>query len=281
MQSARNVVGGAAAASSKLGQRIGKFSVTSGRPSYSSESGDEATSSVFERVLPLLLKKFLEREVLLYFVAAVKHNKKGKMQDRLLVITDAAVYNLTDKGKFVRENRTIAVCEVSLLTVASDVDLTGDLEARVLRARADGRVLEASRLLEDWVSACKRQQAAATPRPAQFVLHVPSEYDYRFSLPRRGYSYIDGEWAVLDEPPLEGVLGALHRVCGRALSVRSVDAPEGDLRNFVQGDKDAGRNSHSGPPEGSGRGSGGAADDDDTAAAADDDDDTSSWNDDE
>lgn len=239
-------------ASSKVAAKMGKLSVTAGQRSSFQDGELSDDPALFERVLPLLLKKFLETEVLLYFVSAVKHNKKGKMQYRLFVVTDQAVYNLTDKGKFVKENRVIPAALISGLTIASEMDPTGELEGRIARARAEGNALAASKLLEEWVAACKKQQAigmgADATKPAQFVLHVPNSYDYRFSLPRRGYSYVDGEWVVADEPALEGVIGVLQRVCGRGpqgFAVRTVDTADGDLRHFVTGDKSAGRSGRS------------------------------------
>lgn len=77
----------------------------------------------------------------------------------------------------------------------------------------------------------------------QFVLHVPSEYDYHFSAPTRGYEVGSGEPSNVPATPLAGMIVALQKAYAETMG-GSVDSPnllavrnitsESDLSRHVQ-----------------------------------------------
>ena len=119
--------------------------------------------------------------------AVQKHNEHGKVQPRLLVVSDQAVYNLSSDGK--KCKRRIPLTHVSLVT--------------------------------------------ASESAGQFILHVPSEYDYHFAAPSRGYapSAELGTDTAVAGAPLAAIIAALQRVyaahapSGQHLPVRTVEGP--------------------------------------------------------
>lgn len=115
-----------------------------------------------------LVQRLIEREGAaaeqLAFVAFVlKFNKKGKVQHRLLAVTDQAVYNLLVKAD--KCQRRIPLGHISMVTASEPTN--------------------------------------------QFVLHVPSEYDYHYSAPSRGYAPIEDMAGA--GAPLDGIIRALKR----------------------------------------------------------------------
>lgn len=133
----------------------------------SSQSEDSATVEALQERLPKL-RKVIEREgnggETPSFVAAVqKINAHGKVQTRLLVVTDHAVYNISASGQ--RFKRRIPLRAITHLTASESAQ--------------------------------------------QFILHVPSEYDYLFASPSRGYLPVDDMPAT--GAPLTSLIAALQR----------------------------------------------------------------------
>jgi len=133
----------------------------------SSQSEDSATIDALQERIPKL-RKIVEREgngrENLFFVAAVqKINAHGKVQTRLLLLTDHAVYNVSASGQ--KFKRRIPLLAITHLTASESAQ--------------------------------------------QFILHVPSEYDYLFASPSRGYLPVDD--APASGPPLASLIGALQR----------------------------------------------------------------------
>ena len=133
---------------------------------YGDEAAAEAAAELRERTPRL--RRLIEREgagaETLTFVAPVrKTNAVGRVQSRLLLITDFAAYNVDADGKKIK--RRIPLASISLVT--------------------------------------------ASEHTGQFILHVPSEYDYLFAVYLKGYSPLD------DSTPhgsaLSGLLAALQR----------------------------------------------------------------------
>lgn len=128
---------------------------------------DQVAVDALQDRLPKL-RKIVEREgnaaEQLTFVAAVsKHNAHGKVQTRVLVVTDHAVYNISANGtKFKRRIPLRAITHVT-----------------------------------------------ASESAGQFVLHVPSEYDYLFASPSRGFAPLED--APVSGPPLAGIINAVQR----------------------------------------------------------------------
>ena len=110
----------------------------------------------------LIEKEGSPAEQLNFLAVVLKHNKKGRVQHRLLAVTDQAVYNVAVKGD--KCLRRIPLGKISLIT--------------------------------------------ASESAAQFVMHVPSEYDYHFSVPSRGYHPLDG--VAASGAPLDGIVRALQ-----------------------------------------------------------------------
>ena len=115
---------------------------------YGDEAAAEAAAELRERTPRL--RRLIEREgagaETLTFVAPVrKTNAVGRVQSRLLLITDFAAYNVDADGKKIK--RRIPLASISLVT--------------------------------------------ASEHTGQFILHVPSEYDYLFAVYLKGYSPFD------------------------------------------------------------------------------------------
>ena len=113
------------------------------------------------------LRKHVEKEgvpseQITFITVCNKHNEHGKVQARMLVISDNAVYNMSINGQ--KCKRRIPLSHIGLVT--------------------------------------------ASEQTGQFVLHVPSEYDYHYSTVSRGWSLLDDD---VPSSPLAAVLDALQR----------------------------------------------------------------------
>ena len=130
---------------------------------------DDGSAAEFLRQRVPRLRLLVERESKegteqLGFVAQVrKTNAVGKVQSRLIVVTDSAVYNTDSDCRKVK--RRIPLLAIGMVT--------------------------------------------ASEHTGQFILHVPSEYDYLYSAPTRGYSILDD--AVPPGTALDGIIAALQR----------------------------------------------------------------------
>lgn len=126
----------------------------------SSGASSAATEKLRERSPEL--RRLFDPEQLLFVVQVRKTNAVGKVQTRLLAITNDAVYNTGFDGRKIK--RRIPLAALSLVT--------------------------------------------ASEHTGQFILHVPSEYDYLVNAQTRGYSVLED--AVPPGSPLAGIIGALQ-----------------------------------------------------------------------
>jgi len=175
-----------------------------------SNMGEEDEDTGQLRVLLPKLRKLIEKEgangeQVLYAVLCNKINEWGKVQGRLLVLTDQAVYNLSANG--LKCKRRIPLSYVGLVTAS-----------------------EAS---------------------GQFVLHVPSEYDYHYAAVSRGLALFDDEELPFSAP-LDEILGALQYAYAKAhagqahLPVRKVFNDGKELSTIVKKKKDSALDSEEG-----------------------------------
>ena len=146
-----------------------------GRSTSTSGPGDEDEDVQQLRERLPKLRKLIEKEgangeQVLYAVLCNKINEHGKVQLRLLVLTDQAVYNLSANGQ--KCKRRIPLSYVTIVTAS---------EAR-----------------------------------GEFVLHVPSEYDYFYSVVSRGLSLFEEDTGGASASPLADVLDALTRAYAKA-----------------------------------------------------------------
>ena len=141
----------------------------SGRATMSNEDDDNSSYADYLRQRVPRLRLLVERESKegteqLVFVARVqKTNPIGKVQSRLIIVSDSAVYNCDCECK--KMKRRIPLLAVGLVT--------------------------------------------ASEHTGQFIVHVPSEYDYLYTAATRGYSILDD--AVPPGTALDGILGSLQR----------------------------------------------------------------------
>jgi len=99
---------------------------------------------------------FKLEKILLSSVVA-KYNYKGKKQDRIILLTDSYIYNLTLPGIFT--------------DIFSKMSSFGRMRRKIPI---------------DKVSAISISKSSS-----EFVIHVPSEYDYRYSSPEKYLSLLN------------------------------------------------------------------------------------------
>jgi len=177
------------------GGLVGKLFASKPRRSFTSD--EEELSKLLPRVQKGIEKfNSSKSERVAYLSFVNKHNAHGKVQARLLVVTDSALYNFDHGGS--KPKRRIALAAIG--------------------------------------------SVSANEASGQFVLHVPSEYDYHFSVPSHGHS-VGSEEAAYPSTPLAGMISALHQsyagVNGGSadspnlLAVRNITS-ETDLSRHVQ-----------------------------------------------
>ena len=173
--------------------RLGKS-----RARMGDDGADDATVqqllSLVPKVRKAVEKEGVAGEQVTYLTFANKHNAAGKVQTRLLVLSDQAVYNMSIDGK--KSKRRIPLSHIGHVTASEPM--------------------------------------------AQFVLHVPSEYDYHYASPTRGHSLLDDDGSEVGSP-IASVIDALQRSYARqahaggqsALPVRTFN-DAGPLSNVVK-----------------------------------------------
>lgn len=119
-------------------------------------------------------------EDVLFMAFVQKHNAHGRVQHRLLAVSDQAVYNVSSSGH--KCKRRIPLRAITHVTASESC--------------------------------------------AQFVLHVPSEYDYLYAEPSRGWDPRERDTGVPPGPPLTALIAAIRRAW--AMNGTSLAAPGQD-----------------------------------------------------
>ena len=136
------------------------------------DDDDDATMQQLRGLVPKV-SKVVEKEgspseQITFLTYVNKQNAAGKVQQRLLLVSDQAVYNMSMDGK--KSKRRILLSHIGHVTMSEP--------------------------------------------SAQFVLHVPSEYDYHYASPTRGHSLL-GDDDGLAGSPVTAVIDALQRSYAR------------------------------------------------------------------